>query len=252
MVKFLPSSTSPANQTIHLSIQFKMSEDQDLMARIGHLAGKLVITRQSKTECLQGHINLHKTQNPRGSSTTSILKNRVAGFSVPRHRLHERARNPTSYSHKNRSLVFKKDIPSTPNLDTSIGLSATTAETLQPDQNNPSLPTNMPVKWVAKRDRHMQLINSKVYNNNVSDRSPVTQSTTNQINDFEDMMVGQRLQGGSNSANHSNLPASINAVQQVPRSGIGGPKFEHVNEKTQKSGMSGCRFPLKGNFGDLT
>ena len=226
-----------------------MSEDQDLMARIGHLAGKFVVTSQGKAKCLQGHINLHKTQNPRGSSMTSVLKNRVAGFSVPHHRSHERVGKPTSYTHKNRSLVFKKDIHSTPNLDTSMGQSDTSAEAIQSDHINSNLPTNMPVKWVAKRDRHMQLINSNVYNNNVSDRNPVTQSTTIQTNDIEDAMVEPSLQGGYSSANQSNFSALTNAIQQVPQSGASGPKLETGNDKRQEFRMSGNRFHLREDLG---
>ena len=125
-----------------------------------------------------------------------------------------------------------------------MGLSSTTTETLQSDINNPSLPTNIPVKWVAKRDRHMQLINSNVYNNNVSDRSPMTQPTTNQINDLEDMMVEQSLQGGYKPANQSSLSALVNAVQQGPQPGVSGPKFESGNEKISKFRTSGNIFPL--------
>lgn len=221
-----------------------MSEDQDLMARIGHLAGKLALIRRDGAECLQGHINLHKTQKTRGSSTTSILKNRAAGFSVPHHRLLERARKPTSYTHKNRSLVFKKDIHPAPDLDTNMGLSVASAEMSQSDHDNSTLSTNLPIKWVTKRDRHMQLINSNVYNKNVSDRSPVTQPATTQIKDDDDMMVEQSLQGGYNSANQPSVSALTNAIQRVPESGVSGPKFETGDQTTKNFRTSPSPFPL--------
>ena len=214
-----------------------MSEDQDLMARIGHLAGKLILVRRGGAKSHQGHINLHKTQNIR-SSTTSILKNRSAGFSVPRNRLFERARKPIFYTHKNRSLVFKKEIHSAPDLDTYLGLSVSSAEMPPSNHNNSSSSPNEPIKWVAKRDRHMQLINSNVYNNNVSDRSPVTPPTTTQIKDDDDRMVEQSLQGGYSSANHASLSASTNAIQQVPKSGISGAKPETSTNEAHKFRMS--------------
>lgn len=226
-----------------------MSEDQDLMARIGHLAGKFVVTRPGKAKCLQGYINLHKTQNPRGSYMTSILKNRVADFSVPRHRSHERVGKPTSYTHKNRSLVFKKDTHSTPNLDTSMGQSDISVEATQSDHKNSSLPANVPVKWVAKRDRHMQLINSNVYNNNVLDRNPVTQPTSVQTNEVEDATVASSLQGSYSSANQSSFSALTNAIQRVPQSGASGTKLETGNDKRQEFRMSGNRFPLREDHG---
>lgn len=91
----------------------------------------------------------------------------------------------------------------------------------------------------------MQLINSNVYNNNVSDRSPITQSTTNQINGLEEVTVEQSLQGGYKPANQSSLSASVNAVQQGPQPGISGPKFESGSEKTSKFRTLGNIFPLR-------
>lgn len=129
-----------------------------------------------------------------------------------------------------------------------MGLSDRSAEVLQPDHDNPSVPTNMPIKWVAKRDRHMQLINSDVYNNNVSDRNPITQPTIIPTNDVEDTMVEQSLQGGFNSANQSSFSALTNAIQRVPQSRVIGPKLEAGNDKTQHFRMSGNRFPLRDDL----
>lgn len=174
------------------------------------------------------------------------MKNRVSGSSVPHTRLHERARKSTSYTHKNRSLIFKKEIHSVPDPDTNCGLSVISpAETSQSDHDNSSLSTNMPTKWVAKRDRHIQLINSSVYNNNVPDRSSATQPTTIQTNEVENSMVKQSLQSGSNFANQPSLSALTYAIQQVPHSGVNGLKFGTGNEKTQSSRMSRNRFRLR-------
>lgn len=107
-----------------------------------------------------------------------------------------------------------------------MGLSVASAELSQSDPDKSSSATNIPIKWVAKRDRHMQLINSNVYHNNISDRNPIIQPATIQTNNVEKATIEQSPQGGYNPANQASLSASTNAIQRVPKSVISGPKSE--------------------------
>ncbi|RAL09786.1 CCCH zinc finger protein [Aspergillus homomorphus CBS 101889] len=131
-----------------------MTEDQDLMAKISQLAGQ---------------INRHKNQQPHSDSpyTSEIPAGQYASRHVPargrgwapyRGRQYPRGR-AVAAPHRHRTLILNNTTTSgTPGSTPSAGAGTDT----EGETNN---------KWVAKRDRHMQLINSAIYDKEAQSRA---------------------------------------------------------------------------------
>ncbi|KAF7712794.1 Uncharacterized protein PECH_002624 [Penicillium ucsense] len=122
-----------------------MTENEELLARIGQLAGQ---------------INRHKSQPAQSNQPSSHQSQHVLRHAhahpgwAPYSRGRGRGRHPAP--HRNRTLVLNNGTPGSAhsNASTPGPSSDNDAETRQPTTSN---------GWVAKRDRHMQLINSAVY-----------------------------------------------------------------------------------------
>lgn len=173
-----------------------MSEDQDLLARIGQLAGKYPCCVKSSTQLtVQGHINLHKTQAPvhpvgpvRGYSVTTqysasptIPISRFGGRKAARHAPYTRTHQGVTKtnSHRNRTLVLHKTTNSP------LALHETGEPLVTPIANSMSLNeqhdkqalANHGTSWVAKNDRHMQLIKSSIFDKETQLRSRAMDET---------------------------------------------------------------------------
>ncbi|OQE26439.1 hypothetical protein PENSTE_c005G02662 [Penicillium steckii] len=134
-----------------------MTENEDLLARIGQLAGR---------------INQHKNQSSQPHSTPSYQSHHVSRH-APTHSgwapySRGRGRRPVA-PHRHRTLVLNNGSASTASTGSSPGPgSDNDGETRPPPTSN---------GWVAKRDRHMQLINSAVYDKETQARTKAMEET---------------------------------------------------------------------------
>ncbi|PGH26794.1 hypothetical protein AJ80_01560 [Polytolypa hystricis UAMH7299] len=142
-----------------------MTEDQDLLAKIGQLAGQ---------------INLHKSQNgapshsSRGGhgaapySTQTIHSRSHTGWAPYRGR--GRPARRAMAPHRHRTLILNSQTPQSENT------SGFTSADASNDETSESKPTTQN-GWVAKRDRHMQLINSAIYDKEAPARTKAIEET---------------------------------------------------------------------------
>ncbi|KMP06953.1 zinc finger domain-containing protein [Coccidioides immitis RMSCC 2394] len=141
-----------------------MSEDQELLARIGRLAGQ---------------INQHKSQlTPLSRGGYASAPSHTSYGSI--HRPHPgwapyrgRGRPPSRRAagpHRHRTLVLNNK---TPNPDTADSSSSTTV----PGDMNVEAKPPQQTGWVAKRDRHMQLINTAIYDQEAQARTKAIEET---------------------------------------------------------------------------
>ncbi|CAG7924488.1 unnamed protein product [Penicillium olsonii] len=138
-----------------------MTENEDLLAKIGQLAGQ---------------INRHKSQETQPTNTQSQYVSRHApshqGW-APYYRGRGRGRGRgTGAPHRHRTLVLN---------NTGSGSSAGGAPSATPtsayEGPTPTSATSTGNGWIAKRDRHMQLINSSIYEKETQARSKAMEET---------------------------------------------------------------------------
>lgn len=193
------------------------TEDQELLARIGLLAGQ---------------INRHKNQQagfvptPQGSRYGPYNRTgidaanhhsdswRRGGFPA---RGHYRARMPT---HRHRTLVLNGASQSNRASDSEPGALS--------DVSNSS--------WVTKNDRHLQLINSSVYEKEAPARTRAIEETRRQKQALRDERERTKL------INHINRTA-INSGSGPANSTASGPKYEVL--------VQGIRFHVVKNGSKL-
>lgn len=204
-----------------------MTEDQDLLARIGQLAGKHHDCIQSSFQLtVQGHINLHKTQAPvhpvgpvRGYSVTTqyaasptIPIPRFGGRKSARHnpytRTHQRATK--SNPHRNRTLVLHKATNPSLALHESSGTPVTPiANSMNRNENyNKQALANHGTSWVAKNDRHMQLINSSIFDKETELRSRAMDETRRKKALQRSQMEKQKIEKHLRTLNYPRYQAS--------------------------------------------
>lgn len=133
-----------------------MTENEDLLARIGQLAGR---------------INQHKNQSSQ-SHPTSYQSHHVSRH-APTHPgwapySRGRGRRPVA-PHRHRTLVLNNGSASTASTGSSPGPGS--------DNDGETRPPTTSNGWVAKRDRHMQLINSAVYDKETQARAKAMEET---------------------------------------------------------------------------
>ena len=157
------------------------------MARISQLAGELVHASCIKhsAESFQGHINLHKTQKPSEQvssyDTVQSLSRLVPGPGrvapsrrIPRGPPYNRGRagRVAPQGHRNRTLILNGTT------SRSMGVDDITANRSGEDNREQSLEQKS--GWITKRDRHMQLINSSVFDKETQLRSKAIEETRRQ------------------------------------------------------------------------
>lgn len=157
-----------------------------------------------------GHINIHKNQQPSGPTdeTTPHLNFRgnVRGstsWRQPRGAPYSRARGRggrvAAPSHRNRTLVLNGNINSTASSSTPQSeLFDLTGQGVVTQKANENEPPQSAGSWVAKRDRHMQLINTSIYDKDTQSRVQAIQETRNlkarQRDEREKFKINKHLQ----------------------------------------------------------
>lgn len=110
----------------------------------------------------------------------------------------------------------------------------TSAEASKSESDVSKISTNPSTSWVAKRDRHIQLINSSVYNNQGPERLLTTQPTKVHTNDTEQVGTKHSVHNAFNSAGHPCVSASTYTANQVSNSRVsGGRNFKVGNAESQ-------------------
>ncbi|KAI2826087.1 MIF4G domain family protein [Aspergillus niger] len=133
-----------------------MTEDQDLMAKISQLAGQ---------------INRHKTQQSQpespyiseiapGHHVSRHVPYRGRGWAPYRGRHYARGRHVAP--HRHRTLILNNATSGTPGSATPAGTGTDTDGEAR---------SATPNEWVVKRDRHMQLINTSIYDKETQART---------------------------------------------------------------------------------
>ncbi|GLA66533.1 hypothetical protein AtubIFM54640_009111 [Aspergillus tubingensis] len=133
-----------------------MTEDQDLMAKISQLAGQ---------------INRHKTQQSQpespysseiapGQHVSRHVPYRGRGWAPYRGRHYSRGRHVAP--HRHRTLILNNATSGTPGSATPAGTGTDTDGEAR---------SATPNEWVVKRDRHMQLINTSIYDKETQART---------------------------------------------------------------------------------
>ncbi|KAJ5210000.1 hypothetical protein N7472_000139 [Penicillium cf. griseofulvum] len=131
-----------------------MSENDDLLARIGKLAGQ---------------INRHKTQETHPANHQSQYVSRhVPSHSgwAPYYRGRGRGRRGAAAPHRHRTLVLNNA-----GAGSNTSTNSSPAPTGSSDSAVVPTPSSTSSGWVVKHDRHMQLINPAVYDRKTQDRS---------------------------------------------------------------------------------
>lgn len=187
-----------------------------------------------------GHINLHKTQatptqhDPIGAfpsqrpwnrytqassnnpNPASWRSPRVAPYSRGRGRAGRIVANP----HRNRTLV----------LNNKSGALLPSAKELSPDSNpsntklvqsedEESIPLRSTNRWVTKRDRHMQLINSSVYDKETQARNKAIEETRRQKALQKDQREKQKIERHMNALT-SRAGQASNIVHEISINGL--------------------------------
>ncbi|KAI1913450.1 hypothetical protein LOZ12_003184 [Ophidiomyces ophidiicola] len=141
-----------------------MSEDQNLMARIGHLAGQI---NQHKNQLAAPSRGVYSGGSPYG--THGGHHRGYSGWAPYRGRGRPASRRPIG-PHRHRTLVLNNSI-TTPDTTST----APSASISNDEKGDPKTPQQN--GWVAKRDRHMQLINTAIYDQEAQARAKAIEET---------------------------------------------------------------------------
>ena len=209
-----------------------------------------------------GHINLHKTQAvptqhdlvngfapPRpwnrytqassdDLNLTPWRSSRVAPYSRGRGRAGRIAPNP----HRNRTLVLNNKSGSSLHGAKELSRDSTPsgAKAVQSEDEEPLLlqPTD---RWVTKRDRHMQLINSSVYDKEIQARNKAIEETRRLKALQKDQREKQKIERHLNALT-SRAGQATNVVHEVSINGLkfhvadGGSKLVRIRGEIDDSG----------------
>lgn len=175
-----------------------MSEDKDLLARISQLAGKHYTGFEKLKLTIIGRINIHKThthsdlphqpgpirpstaptfnQETGHAGTGSWKPARVAPYTRIEHR--GRINNPR----RHRTLVLNSTGQRKPSARAGQQPApVVAARSMVPEDTAPAIESAPPpTSWVSKRDRHMQLISSTIYDKDTENRDKATRESKRQ------------------------------------------------------------------------
>lgn len=192
-----------------------MSEDKELMARISQLAGELGCASciEHFAKVVQGHINLHKTQKPSehvSSYDTSQPFSRLShgpgriaqSRRIPRGSPYNRGRagRVAPQGHRNRTLVLSGTT------GRATGADDTTVNKSDEEKSGQSMEQKS--GWITKRDRHMQLINSSVFDKESQARSKAIEETRRQKAQQRDQREKLKIKKHLQSLNAAEQPAT--------------------------------------------
>ncbi|KAH6670094.1 hypothetical protein B0J14DRAFT_597855 [Halenospora varia] len=146
------------------------SEDQDILAKISQLAGQINRHKNSQTPSQQSQLNPASRTNSYSSYPQSNpgWKPSRGGHSVRGYR----GGRPAA-THRNRTLVLNGNTPT-----------GTTPETEEIHDENHETSVNKTAgnssAWVTKKDRHLQLINTTIYEQESQSRTRAIEETRKQ------------------------------------------------------------------------
>lgn len=148
--------------TQHIYRQSNMTEEQELLAKIGQLAGKSfskVTPSRTINLTRAGQINQHKNQHQHPAPPTGYhARHPRAGWAPYR----GRGARGRPAAHRNRTLILNNN----------------TADASKTDSTDNATPPPASTNgWIAKRDRHMQLINTSIYDKEVQARTKAIAET---------------------------------------------------------------------------
>ena len=197
------------------------AEEQELMARIGNLAGRI---NRHKAE-QNGHPSPAQPRtspphllstapgipvDPHTASDTTYSSRgsyRVAPYH-PRGYRGGRGRGAPTY--RNRTLVLNgQSRPATTNASAGTSVSTSASSEANPRNATPGGPS-----WVARTDRHMQLINSSVYEKESQNRAAAIEQTLRQKHLQKNLAERNRVSNYLNRASTTVGPASSNNPAQ--------------------------------------
>lgn len=137
------------------------------------------------TDLAPGHINLHKTRKPSEQRSSYDASQPPTRFGhgpsrvAPSRRIprdgpysRARARRVAPQGHRNRTLILNGTT------SRAMGADDTTVNGVDEDNLEPSIEQKS--GWITKRDRHMQLINSSVFDKETRARSKAIEETRRQ------------------------------------------------------------------------
>ncbi|KAJ5731511.1 uncharacterized protein N7483_006019 [Penicillium malachiteum] len=163
-----------------------MTENEDLLAKIGQLAGQ---------------INRHRSQSTQPPQPQYAARNTHGHSGWAPYQRGGRGRRPAA-PHRHRTLVLNGASGSTPSFTSSPGpVSDNDAESRPPSTSN---------GWVTKHDRHMQLINSAVYDKEKQARAKAMEETRK----MKQQRRAEREQLKVLRYAHGNTAASVSAAAQ--------------------------------------
>ena len=209
-----------------------------------------------------GHINLYKTQTTpaqhdpnsvsvsphswnrytqapsNNSNATTWRSSRVAPYVRGRGRAGKVVANP----HRNRSLVLNNRSGSLPPTAKDLGPHSILSDTraIQSEEEEP-VPIQSVNHWVTKRDRHVQLINSSVYDKETQARNKAIEETRRQKAFQRDRREKQKIERHLNSLTSRSGQAS-SVVHEVSINGLGfhvvdgGSKLARIRGESHDNG----------------
>lgn len=189
----------------------------------------------------EGHINLHKTHTPsppryeRPSDSAHNLRlprvtaangsvswqsnRRPSPYTRPRGRAGKPALNP----HRNRTLILNKtNNTSQISKGPTEPVEGSAADTTKSEEDNNSESLKPAMSWVTKRDRHMQLINSSVFDKETQIRNKAIDETRRQKASQRDLRERNKIEKHLTSLSTS-TPTNIHEIS------INGLAFQVVN-----------------------
>lgn len=181
----------------------------------------------------KGHINLHKTHAPSppryerssnltqdlrpssaniGGSSTWQSNRRPSPYTRPRGRAGKPAPNP----HRNRSLILNKIANTSQTFKEPAEPVESSAINLGKLEHNNDESPKPAMSWVTKRDRHMQLINSSIFDKEAQLRNKAIDQTRRQKASQRDLHEKEKFQrhlAGLSSSTPTNVhEISINGL----------------------------------------
>lgn len=140
-----------------------------------------------------GSPHYHKTYSPRTQNPpTPWQTSGIGSYGRGRGRIGKVASNP----HRNRTLVLnnKIGIPTLATGELTPGSSLPPDNTLEPETADRSESPQLAKGWVTKRDRHMQLINSSIYDKEAQTRNKAIEETRKQKAARRDQREKQKIE----------------------------------------------------------
>lgn len=230
-----------------------MTENEDLLAKIGQLAGKVLDLRfvSSTADSGTGQINRHKNQSTQTNQQSSHQSQHVSRHAPARQGWapYSRGRGRRGAApHRHRTLVLNNG---------AAGSTASNTSSPGPSDNDgEARPAPSSNGWVAKRDRHMQLINSAVYDKEAQARTKAMEETrkfkAQRRAEREQTKVLRYAQAAGASVSTPSQPAAPHQilVNDVPfRIARGGSKLVRVSSTSSldHSALSRIGLPSLGD-----